>query len=260
MLKKILLTLLLVSSLFAMDARLNQNVHAKNLYQMATQENNADAAFDLGIFYSETLKDYKEAIVWYEKAYKMGTSGAAYNLGYLYKNDLKNYKKAEEWYLKAIEQNDPKTPGALGLLYKNHFKDYPKAIKWYKKAYEIGDIGGAFNLGNLYKNHFKDYKNAIAWYKKGAKKGDFDSINNLGGAYHKLKDNISASAYILALLAYGEPKKEIFNFLKNDWKIDEATLKKAYQLQKTLDIPKHYYDAELEENPTSKTTNPRGQR
>jgi len=190
----------------------------------------------------------------------MGASGAAYNLGYLYKNDLKNYKKAEEWYLKAIEQNDIKTPRALGLLYEEKYQDYQKAIKWYKKAYEIGDIGGATNLGYLYNVTLKNTEEGIRWYKKAAKGGDGDAINNLSQVYYEKKDLVTATAYVLATINYGFTKEESFDYLKNDWKIDEATLKKAYQLQKTLDIPKHYYDAELEENPTSKTTNPRGQR
>jgi TPR repeat protein len=228
MLKKILLTLLLVSSLFAMDVRLNQNVHAKNLYQMATQENNGDAAFDLGIFYSETLKDYKEAIVWYEKAYKMGASGAAYNLGYLYKNDLKNYKKAEEWYLKAIEQNDPKTPGALGLLYKNHFKDYQKAIKWYKKAYEIGDMGGANGLGYLYDVTLKNTEEGIKWYKKAAQGGHANAINNLNKTYANQGNPLLSAAYVLAMVNYGYTKEEVFNHLKDDRKLSDEEIKKAY--------------------------------
>ena len=39
---------------------------------------------------------------------------------------------------------------------------------------------------------------------------------------------------------YDNAKQEILNFLKNERKIDRKTLEKAYKLQQTLDIPKHY--------------------
>jgi hypothetical protein len=58
--------------------------------------------------------------------------------------------------------------------------------------------------------------------------------------YRRLGDSIRGGAYFIALIAYGEPKNDILDFLKNDWKLDRETLKKAYELQKTLDIPKHY--------------------
>jgi TPR repeat protein len=82
--------------------------------------------------------------------------------------------------------------------------------------------------------------NAIIWYEKAAQGGYVDSINNLGVLYYDQGDNIRAGAYFIALIAYGEPKGDILYFLKNDWKLDRATLQKAYELQKTLDIPKHY--------------------
>jgi TPR repeat protein len=81
---------------------------------------------------------------------------------------------------------------------------------------------------------------AKKWYLKAAKGGYSNSVNNLGVYYHKNGDSISAGAYFIALIAYGEPKNDILDFLKNDWKLDRATLQKAYELQKTLDIPKHY--------------------
>jgi TPR repeat protein len=259
MLKKILLTLLLVSSLFAMDTRLNSYPQGKEYYE-AAERGDPDAMFNLGLVYKNFIKDYQESLYWYEKAYKRGASGAAHNLGILYKESLKDYKKAEEWYLKAIEQNDKDTPAALGLLYKNHFKDYPKAIKWYKKAYEIGDMGGALGLGYLYDVTLKNTKEGIKWYKKAAQGGHANAINNLNKTYANQGNPLLSAAYVLAMVNYGYAKEEVFNHLKDDRKLSDEEIKKAYQLQKTLDIPKHYYDAELEENPTSKTTNPRGQR
>lgn len=104
----------------------------------------------------------------------------------------------------------------------------------------MGDIEGGYNLGYLYDVKKRDYNNAIIWYKKAAKKGHKKAINNLGEVYHDLKDNITASAYILAGIAYGYDKNGTFVYLKETWKVTDTELKEGYKLQKTLDIPKYY--------------------
>jgi TPR repeat protein len=272
MLKSILITfLLLTTTLMAEDARLNNYSQTKAWLKDANS--NADSAYNIGHTYQTKIKDYDKAIYWYKKAYKLDKgSDVANNLGYLY-DDIKEYKKAIKWYKVGIEQGDADSSFNLALLYKRKLKDYPNAIKYYTKAISMGDKSAAFNLGLLYKNKLKDYQNAIKyykkayemgeigganslgylyniilkdsdtgikWYKKGAKGGNADAINNLGRVYHKLKDDITSSAYILAMINYGYSKKEVFDFLKNDWKIDKTTLEKAYKLQLKLDIPKHY--------------------
>ena len=150
------------------------------------------------------------------------------------------YEKALE-YLKTsyeYEQADG-TAFNLGIVYEKMI-DYDNAIKWYKKAYEMGDIGGGYNTGYLYDVKKHDFKNAIIWYKKAAKKGHKKAINNLGEVYHDLNDNITATAYILASIEYGYGEKGTFEYLRKTWKIDKTTLKKAYEFQKKLDIPKYY--------------------
>jgi TPR repeat protein len=83
-------------------------------------------------------------------------------------------------------------------------------------------------------------KKAIEWYEKVASLGHGNAIKNLGNLYHDQGNNIKGAAYIFAMVNYGYTKDEVLSFLKNDWKLDRDTLQKAYELQKTLDIPKHY--------------------
>ncbi|WP_324172380.1 tetratricopeptide repeat protein [Sulfurimonas sp.] len=202
------------------------------------EDSSKDLAFNIGLTYDE-LKDYPNAIKWYRKAFEMGDKKGGANLGLLYDEKLKDYPKAIKWYKKAIKKGNVSAINNLAILYKQQ-KDYPNAIKWYKKAFEMGNLDGAYNLGCLYDVNKKDFKNAIIWYKKAAKKGHKKAINNLGEVYHDLKDNITASAYVLAGIVYGYDKQETFKYLNKTWKIDEPTMIKAYKLQQTLDIPKHY--------------------
>ena len=206
----------------------------------AVNDKDQSAAFDLALFYQKDLKDKDKAIEWYKKSYNLGSGAAAYNLGNIY-NNSKNYQDAITWYKKAYEKDNISSAALnLGLLYKGQFKDYGKAKRWYKKAYEAGNMGGANGLGTLYYTKLKDEEKAIYWYKEAAKKGHRNAINNLGRVYRAKGDNITATAYILEMAYYDNAKKQVLDFLKNDWKIDRETLKKAYKLQLTLDIPKHY--------------------
>ena len=213
---------------------------AKYWYKMAYEKDKgSDAASNLGVIYS-AQKQYDKAEEWYKLAIDAGDKDAAYNLAIMYDIKLKQVEKAIPYYEKAYQLGDKEAPISLGLIYKKKYKDYNKATEWYKKAYNMGNMGGAHGLGYLCELTFQDSVCAKEWYGKAAKSGYADSINNLGILYHEQGDNVRAAAYYLAWIAYGEPKNDILNFLKNDWKLDRDTLQKAYELQKTLDIPKHY--------------------
>ncbi|PCI26298.1 MAG: hypothetical protein COB67_10205 [SAR324 cluster bacterium] len=223
--KNILLILLFITTTLYAEAKFNDPRLLR--YPEAKQwskdaDTNGESAYNIGVLYQQTIKDNKKAIEWYKKAYKMDDEGASIdaliNLGNIYK--------------KLHQYND--------------------AIFYYKKAYERHSMDAANGLGYLYDVILKDTEQGIKWYEKSASNGNSKAINNLGKTYHELNNNTKASAYILAMVNYGYTKQEVFNFLRNDWKIDQATIKKAYQLQKTLDIPKHYYDKDLEDTPPKK--------
>jgi TPR repeat protein len=67
----------------------------------------AKAQFNLGVKYTfgkGVLKDYKQAVYWYQKAADQGDAKAQSNLGTMYafgKGVLKDYKQAVYWYQKA---------------------------------------------------------------------------------------------------------------------------------------------------------------
>lgn len=115
-------------------------------------------------------------------------------------------------------------------------------------------MAGAHGLALLYKNTLNKPNKAIEWYNRAAKGGYTDSIKNLA-RYYKLEknDNILGGAYFLALIDIKYPKQKVLSYLKTKWNLTDEEIKKAYQLQKTLDIPKHYYDPEFEDKNTKKT-------
>ena len=240
MLKNFLLAFLfLITTLFAADTRLESYPNAV-LWEQEAINGDADAMYNLGHTYQTKVKDYDKAIFWYKKAYeKEPKNDIANNLGYLY-DDFRKYDEAIAWYTKAASNGHALSAYNLGLLYDEKLHHYDDAIKWYKKAYELGDMGGANALGYLYKNNLGDTKQGIKWYSIAVKQGESEAIKNLGNVYHDLGDNIKAAAYIFAMANYGYSREEVLDFLKNDWNLDRETLQKAYELQKTLDIPKHY--------------------
>ena len=223
--KQLLLLIILTLTLFARDVRLNDYPQA--LEWEKTANTNADSAYNLALIYHTKIKDTNKAIKFYQVSYKLKkSSDVANNLGALYES-INEYDKAIKWYKDATVLDHTKSMINLALLY--------------KKAYAMGEIKGAYGLGYLYDVDKKDYNNAIIWYKKAAKQGYPKAINNLAYIYKDKKNKLTASAYILATIEYGYGgKKDTLTYLKNKWKIDSLTLQKAYKLQQTLDIPKHY--------------------
>ena len=243
MIKNILLTLLLLfTSLYAYDTRLDNYPETKEW--LKDSDTNGESAYNIGVIYHQYIKDDTKAIKWFKKAYRMkdeeSSGSAASNIAYIYEHE-KKYDLAVSWNKKAIEKNDKVAIINLGLLY--------------KKAYNMGDIKGAHGLALLYEESLKNQSEAIKWYKKAAKGGYADSIKNLA-RYYKLdkNDNITGGAYFLALIDLKYPKQKVITYLKTKWKLTDKELKEAYQLQKTLDIPNHYYDPELEDTPPKKKT------
>jgi len=243
MLKKLLLILvLLFSSLYAYDTRLDSYPEAREWLKDA--DTNGESAYNIGILYHKHIKDNDKAIEWYKKAYSIGEKidiiQSANNLGYIY-DDLKEYTKAIQWYKVASDLEDSKSTYNLGLLYSKRLHQYSDAIFYYKKAYKMKNMGGAHSIAFLYQNTLNKPIEAIIWYKKAAKGGYADSIKNLARYYKFDKnDNVTGGAYFIALIDLKYPKQKVITYLKTKWNLTDEELKKAYKLQQTLDIPTHY--------------------
>ena len=249
--KYIFLALFLLTATLLAETDLRLNHYPKALKWLEDADTNGESTYNIGVIYQQKIKDNEKAIEWYKKAYEMDDEGAAgsaaNNLGYLFKN-LEKSQKSEEWFRKSISKNNTNALVGLGLLFDSKkLRRCEDAAFYYQKAYKMGNVIGAHNLALMYKNTLNKSDKAIEWYKKAAKDGYADSIKNLA-RYYKLEknDNILGGAYFLALIDIKYPKQKVLTYLRTKWKLTDKEIKKAYQLQKTLDIPKHYYDPEYE--------------
>ena len=184
-----------------MDPRLKRYPKAVMFYEEAGSD--PSSAFDLALFYEDTLKDYNEAIIWYTRAYEKDYFKAAHNMAISYTS----------------------------------LKDYENAIKWYKISISKGITDSYFNLGLLYENTIKDKEQALKYYKLDTKLGTVDSIEsieNLTVFYSKQKDYVTSTAYYFAIAAILNNKDELLKYLRNDLKYSEETIKKGYELQLTM--------------------------
>jgi TPR repeat protein len=152
----------------------------KLAYEVGDNEVKAAAANNLGYYYTEAeVKNVKEAIRWHNIAIEISNNvNSIYNLGIIYSDDLKDYPKAIEWYEKAYKLGLSDGAYSLGLLYDDDLKDYPKAIEWYEAAHKAGNKNAAHALGLLYKDALKDYQNAIKWFQI-----SFDKHKRYGSLY-----------------------------------------------------------------------------
>lgn len=101
---------------------------------------------------ADSLKNYKKALKYYQKAADLGSAEGYASLGNFY-YDQKNYDKALGYYQKAANMGNAKGYAGLGNLYseyENDWRDYPKALRYYQKAAGLGYAGGYFGMAEIY--------------------------------------------------------------------------------------------------------------
>lgn len=131
---------------------------SREFHEKAADLNNADAMFELYVYYSRgqgVAQDNEKALVWCVKSAENGNARACYNLGAFY---------------------------ATGKLFET---DKEISLKWYAKASELGHGKASATLGVMYKQGQGAEKNAdlAAQYFNKAEEQHFDlysMLNNLG--------------------------------------------------------------------------------
>ncbi|WP_324172384.1 tetratricopeptide repeat protein [Sulfurimonas sp.] len=233
-----LLKLLFLASLFiGQSAYAIEPLSIKYVDPKASEK--ADSLYNEAHRLSEQGK-YEKAIELYKSSYEYKISADVLNNLAATFEKIKDYDNAIKWYRKAINEGSSLGALNLGLLFDEKLSDIKNAKVNYQIAYNLGNSDAAYNLALLYEEKLHDIPNAIKWYKKAIQKGHISAIKNLGYLYRtEKKDNLLGSAYMIGLIDKKYSKEKVFDYLRNTLKIDEPTLKKAYELQKTL-VPNPY--------------------
>ncbi|AXX91698.1 hypothetical protein CPU12_10840 [Malaciobacter molluscorum LMG 25693] len=193
------------------------------------------AATKIGYSYSEELKDYDKAIKWYKYSNSMKPTGVNSNyMCYAYQMK-KDYDEAIKWCKNAIDLGNKEALDNIASLYYDK-NNYEEAIKYYKElAKKYKSKKAMFNLGYIYKENIKNYKESEKWYKEAIKNNKLKAYKNLSNLYYeKLKDNVKASAYAIALINTKYSKESVIKILK-ERNFSNETIKKGYELQLNSD-------------------------
>ena len=129
----------------------------------------------------EAKGDFKNAVLYYEKAVAMGSLEGYCNLGYCYEQGqgvVLNSQKAYEHYLYAAEHGSTRGCMSVASCYINGIyveQSVAEALKWFTKAAEGGNVVAMYYCGSILENGDDgvpaDKKKAKQWYKMAAEAG-----------------------------------------------------------------------------------------
>ena len=117
-------------------------------YELATDQGNALAMHNLGVFYNSglgTAKNINKAAELYKKAAEQGFGLSQIMLGNMYSEGIgldRSYTEAFKWYSKAAAQGFPKAQYATAIRYYwgiGTEKDFAKAAELFERALKQGD-------------------------------------------------------------------------------------------------------------------------
>ncbi|RXJ99158.1 hypothetical protein CRU98_07280 [Arcobacter sp. CECT 8986] len=193
-------------------------------------------AMKIGYAYSEKLHDYKKSLEWYKYADSMIALGENSYFACYALQKLKRYDEAISWCKKAIDLKWDKALFRMGDIY-NELNDYDKAVFYYKQSFEkTRDKMSGNNLGFIFSKKLNNYQEAEKWYKEAIKLNNYESYKNISSLYHeKLKDDVKASAYAIAVIDTKYTKSSVLRVLKDDMKIPNNIIQKGYDLQLNSD-------------------------
>ena len=175
--------------------------HAVYWYNLAAEQNNADAQRLLGSIYATSKKSSQQSATWYtqaaenyRKAAESGDIIAQYKLALAYAAGLgvkQDTQQSTKWLTLAAEQGNSDAQNMLGywlLTGRNGIKkDTEKGIEWCLKAAAQNNVNAENNLYHMYSEYSDRYdpKQYIYWLRRAAEHGDTDAQWQLGSHYEK---------------------------------------------------------------------------
>ncbi|WII09731.1 ATP-binding cassette domain-containing protein [Methanomassiliicoccales archaeon LGM-DZ1] len=149
------------------------------------ENGNADAMRRMGNFYYSgigVVKDYAEALRWYQSAAMNSDSWSANRVGEMYrdgKGAAEDIAKAAEMFRKASHNGNTVALGNIIDLYASGLSDdrrmFEEAVSALAVIGDEGNIDACNRMGNLYFNGTgvrRDRAKAAEWYEKSARMGD----------------------------------------------------------------------------------------
>lgn len=148
--------------------------------EKAADEEKIESINELGDVY-EAQGDFKNAVLYYEKAVAMGSLEGYCNLGYCYEQGqgvVLNSQKAYELYMYAAEHEYNRGYMCVANCYFNGIyveENNAEGLKWLTKAAEDGNVLAMYYCGSILEKGEDgvepDLKKAREWYKKAATAG-----------------------------------------------------------------------------------------
>ena len=170
-------------------------MHFEELKSVA-EKGDPEAQHELGWRFvrgNDVLKDYSEAVEWWQKAAAQKYIPAEYNLGIAYvkgEGVTKDRQEGIKWVCMAADGGMAQAQEALGMIYCSFGKipaqDYTKAFEWFKKAAQQGFISSQYYVALCYRDGKGTPTNTIeafAWLQKAASNGVANAQVELGRYY-----------------------------------------------------------------------------
>ncbi|MDM8559768.1 tetratricopeptide repeat protein [Candidatus Parabeggiatoa sp. HSG14] len=248
-----------------------------NDYQLAAEQGNAQAQFELGKAYYKH-EEYEQAIDWLREAALQGYIEAQFELGKVH-YDREEYKQAINWLHKAAMQGYIEAKFELGKTYYEREK-YEQAINWLREVAIQGYIEAQFYLGKVYCK-IQNYKRAWKLWLQLANQGYTEAQFELGreryrnskNSNHYLKaarwlckavnqEHIGAQYYLgeayfygrgvtlnynRALDLYTQADEQIEFAETNETEIDKKSEYDDYIIEEIKNKPKKNNDSEISE-------------
>lgn len=187
------------------------NFAASEFNRLITEENNAEAMYNLALMYEQGLglvTDEAEYMRLLRQSAEAGYDKAALKLGTLYysgKNGLaKSYPEAYKWFKAAADKGNFTAQYNVGMMTEQGVgdvvqKDLVKAFQYYLKSGKQGYYLAQNALGRMYVEGVgttQNYARGMAWYRLAADQGHVDSQMKLAELFANI--NVKGLPYNLA--------------------------------------------------------------
>lgn len=148
-------------------------------FKIAAELGHMLAQMAVGSYYY-AMNDCYEAIKWIGMAAELGNAEALFNMGVFYMEGMgcdQDMELSAKYFHRAARRRHPEAQFAYGDLLSNGWgveQDEKKAIKWFSDAAENGHVEAMFRLGEIYeegKGTAVNLEAASKWYDAACSKG-----------------------------------------------------------------------------------------